>query len=53
MPNPRPDPAPSHSSQYDTLYGEGDYWIGIPKSIDAHGAAFVRTAQACHATGVG
>jgi hypothetical protein len=53
MPDPRPDPAPSHSSQYDTLYGEGDYWIGIPKSIDAHGAAFVRTARACHATGVG
>ncbi len=53
MPDPKPDPPPSHSSQYDTLYGEGDYWIGIPKSINAHGAAFVRTARACHATGVG
>ena len=53
MPDPRPDPPPSHSSQYGTLYGEGDYWIGIPKAIDAHGRAFVRTAKACHATGVG
>ncbi|MGH2894501.1 MAG: hypothetical protein ACRDPM_14740 [Solirubrobacteraceae bacterium] len=53
MPDPRPDPPPSHSSQYRTLYGEGGYWIGIPKSIDAHGAAFVRTARACHATGIG
>jgi hypothetical protein len=53
IPKPRPDPAPSHSSRYDTLYGEGDYWIGIPKSIDAHGPAFLRTARACHATGVG
>jgi hypothetical protein len=52
MPDPRPDPPPTHSSQYGTLYGEGDYWIGIPISIDAHGAAFVRTATACGATGV-
>jgi hypothetical protein len=53
MPDPEPDPPPSHSSQYATLYGEGDYWIGIPKAIHAHGPAFVRTARACHATGVG
>jgi hypothetical protein len=53
MPDPKPDPPPSHSSQYNTLYGEGDYWIGIPKAIDAHAPAFVRTARACHATGVG
>jgi hypothetical protein len=53
MPDPRPDPPPSHSSQYGTLYGDGGYWIGIPTAIDAHGAAFVRTARACHATGVG
>jgi hypothetical protein len=53
MPDPRPDPPPSHSSQFGTLYGEGDYWIGIPIAIDAHGPAFVRTARACHATGVG
>jgi hypothetical protein len=53
MPDPRPNPPPTHSSQYGTLYGEGDYWIGIPISIDAHGAAFVRTVTACGATGVG
>jgi hypothetical protein len=53
IPNPRRDPAPSHSSVYNTIYGEGDYWIGIPKRINAHGAAFVRTAKACGATGVG
>jgi hypothetical protein len=53
IPDPRPDPPPSHSSKYDTLYGAGNYWIGVPKSINAHGAAFVQTARACHATGVG
>jgi hypothetical protein len=53
IPDPRPDPPPTHSARYNTLYGEGDYWIGIPKSINAHGATFVRTARACHATGVG
>lgn len=56
MPDPRPDPPPPAGSpeanRYGTLYGEGDYWIGIPNSIDAHGAAFVRTAIACGATGV-
>jgi hypothetical protein len=53
MPDPKPNPPPTRSSQYDTLYGEGDYWIGIPNSINAHGGAFVRTARACGATGVG
>jgi hypothetical protein len=53
IPDPKPNPPPTQSSQYGTLYGEGDYWIGIPDSIDAHGAAFVRTARACGATGVG
>jgi hypothetical protein len=56
IPDPRPNPPPSGGSpganRYGTLYGEGDYWIGIPLSIDAHGAAFVRTARACGATGV-
>jgi hypothetical protein len=53
IPDPKPNPPPTHSFQYNTLYGEGDYWIGIPNSIDAHGTAFVRTARACGATGVG
>jgi hypothetical protein len=53
LPDPKPNPPPTQSSQYATLYGEGDYWIGIPNSIDAHRARFVRTARACGATGVG
>jgi hypothetical protein len=53
MPDPKPNPPPSQSSQYGTLYGEGGYWIGIPKSIDAHSPAFIRVMRACHATGVG
>jgi hypothetical protein len=57
MPDPRPNPPPSPGSPqanaYGALYGEGDYWIGIPNSIDPHGAAFGRTARACGATGVG
>lgn len=57
IPDPKPNPPPpggsSEANRYDALYGEGDYWIGIPNSIDAHGAAFVRTARACGATGVG
>ena len=57
MPDPKPNPPPAGGSpeanRYSALYGEGDYWIGIPNSIDAHGAAFVRTARACGATGVG
>ena len=56
IPDPKPDPPPAGASpeanRYGTLYGEGDYWIGIPNSIDAHGAGFVRTARACGATGV-
>jgi hypothetical protein len=57
IPDPKPNPPPTagspEASGYDALYGEGDYWIGIPNSIDAHGTAFVRTARACGATGVG
>ena len=56
IPDPRPNPPPSpvsaDANRYGTLYGEGDYWIGIPIQIDAHGAAFVRAAISCGATGV-
>jgi hypothetical protein len=52
-PNPPPGPGSAASNRYGTLYGEGDYWVGIPTAIDAHGAAFVHTARACGATGVG
>jgi hypothetical protein len=50
MPDPKPNPPPTHSSQYNTLYGEGDYWIGIPSSIDAHSPVFIRALRACHAS---
>jgi hypothetical protein len=57
IPDPRPNPPPTpgspEASRYGTLYGQGDYWIGIPSSVDAHGALFVRTARACGAAGVG
>ena len=51
--NPPPPPLSAAANRYGTLYGQGDYWIGIPNSIDAHGAAFVRTMTTCGATGVG
>jgi hypothetical protein len=50
MPDPRPNPPPQGgTSRYDTLFGEGDYWIGIPKPINAHGAPFIRALHECHA----
>jgi hypothetical protein len=56
IPDPKPNPPPAGGSpganRYGALYGEGDYWIGIPNAINAHGAAFVHTARACGATGV-
>lgn len=56
MPDPKPNPPPQagtpEANRFSALYGEGDYWIGIPKAINAHGAAFVRKATACGATGV-
>jgi hypothetical protein len=48
MPDPKPNPPPTHSSQYQTLYGEGDYWIGIPNSINAHSPVFIQALHACH-----
>jgi hypothetical protein len=53
MPDPKPNPPPEGGSlqanRYSALFGEGDYWIGIPKAIDAHGAGFVHALHACHA----
>jgi hypothetical protein len=51
--NPPPGPGSGAANRYGTLFGQGDYWIGIPNAINAHGAAFIRTARACGATGVG
>jgi hypothetical protein len=54
MPDPKPNPPPQGGSpdadRYSALFGEGDYWIGIPKDIDAHGAAFVHALHECHAS---
>jgi hypothetical protein len=53
MPDPRINPPPqggsAQANQYSALFGEGDYWIGIPKNVDAHGAGFVRSLHECHA----
>jgi len=52
MPDPRPNPPPQPDSavanRYSALFGEGDYWIGIPSGVDAHGAAFIRALHTCH-----
>jgi hypothetical protein len=52
MPDPRPNPPPQGGSaeagRFSALFGEGDYWIGIPKGIDAHGSAFVHALHECH-----
>ena len=54
MPDPRPNPPPQGGSpeanRYSALFGEGDYWIGIPNAIDAHGAAFIHALHTCHAS---
>ena len=54
MPDPKPNPPPqgrsTEANAYGALFGEGDYWIGIPKAVDAHGAAFIRALHACHAS---
>jgi hypothetical protein len=53
MPDPKPNPPPQGGSpaagRYSALFGEGDYWIGIPQGIDAHGAPFIRALHACGA----
>ena len=52
MPDPRPNPPPPGGSpaanRYSALFGEGDYWIGIPRSVNAHGAAFIHALHECH-----
>jgi hypothetical protein len=54
MPDPRPDPPPTAGSpeanRYGSLFGDGDYWIGIPNTINAHGAAFIHALHTCHAS---
>lgn len=54
MPDPKPNPPPQGGSPqanlYSALFGEGDYWIGIPKSINARGVGFIHALHACHAS---
>ena len=54
MPDPRPNPPPQGGSpgatRYSALFGEGDYWIGIPNAVDAHGAPFIHALHICHAS---
>jgi hypothetical protein len=54
MPDPRPNPPPQRGSssahRYSALFGEGDYWIGIPNSVDAHGTPFIHALHTCHAS---
>jgi hypothetical protein len=51
LPDPRPDPPPAPGSPgtagIGTLMGDGGYWVGIPATVDAHSAAFVRLSTAC------
>jgi hypothetical protein len=51
LPDPRPDPPPAPGSAgtagIGTLMGDGGYWVGIPATVDAHSAAFVRLSSAC------
>ena len=51
MPDPRPNPPPGPNSplasRYGTLMGDGDYWVGIPISVDAHSPAFTRLSTTC------
>ena len=49
--DPKPDPPPAPGSPgtagLGTLMGDGGYWIGIPATVDAHSAAFMRLSTAC------
>ena len=51
LPDPKADPPPGPGSPgsagIGTLMGDGGYWVGIPASVDAHSAAFIRLSTAC------
>jgi hypothetical protein len=51
LPDPKADPPPAPGSPgtagIGTLMGDGDYWVGIPASVDAHSPAFVRLSTTC------
>jgi hypothetical protein len=45
--NPPPAPGSPGTAGIGTLMGDGDYWVGIPATVDAHSAAFARLSAAC------
>ena len=51
MPDPKPDPPPgptaSGSQRFDTVMGDGGYWVGIPLSANAHSSAFMQLSTRC------
>jgi hypothetical protein len=47
LPDPKPDPPPSGSHLYDTVMGDGGYWVGIPASVNAHSPGFAHLATLC------
>lgn len=46
-PNPPPAPGSPGTAGLGTLMGDGGYWIGIPATVNAHSAAFMRLSTAC------
>ena len=51
LPDPKVDPPPSPGTPgtagIGTLMGDGDYWVGIPVTVDAHSPAFIRLSTTC------
>lgn len=45
--NPPPAPGSPGTADIGTLMGDGDYWVGIPATVNAHSAAFFRLSTAC------
>ncbi len=46
-PNPPPGPNAAGVSRFDTLMGDGAYWIGIPTDVNAHSSAFMQLSTRC------
>ena len=46
-PNPPPGPNAAGVSRFNTLMGDGAYWIGIPTDVNAHAAAFMQLSTRC------
>lgn len=46
-PNPPPGPNAAGVSRFNTLMGDGAYWIGIPTDVNGHAAAFMQLSTRC------